>query len=240
LFLTKLNLLFEFLDKGGKEVCMFLNEILKEKVESYCVNFENNSKLFNLARERRITFDVVQKYFSGLEHLFFTNCETLKLVLDSPHLNKDLRTFLAKKLKEESGHNLWAQNDMLELVELGKVQNLNAKEDKNVLELSNFIRNFAETDPVYFLIYIFIAEYKVGILGPKWMCFLETNLGLKSENATSLSKHIELDEDHSAEALDVIKKMETSLKAEDLFKYVNLLFEKYDSFFEGLVENELS
>ncbi len=210
---------------------MELKNEIKRKVECFCDDFASSSILFEKAKANSLNIGVVTRYFAALEVLFKKNYEILESLVENKSLSEELRQYFLIKLKEEKNHDDWAKNDQ---VKIHKIRHEKvSKPQEDVFRFIKFLDEYSKKNPEYFLVYIYVAEYSVTILGPKWMSFLEQLFEMKKSDATSLSNHITLDENHHGEALEMIEKIKLEASKKDLLSFLDKLLREYYGFFDG-------
>ncbi len=154
------------------------------------------------ARAGAISRYAVLRYLESLRYLLLHSQMYLQRAESgarSRGLN-DLASFFEKKVAEEAGHDKWAEEDLsnlgggpAELEPLPAMREL-------VLYLDDLIRR----EPRLFAVYTTIAEYMTVLAGPIWVRALNEGCGVPLDSLTALTKHIEADQHHAAEAFRVL------------------------------------
>ena len=114
-----------------------------------------------------------------------------------------LEGYYAEKLREETGHDRWAEHDLEVLRRssgaTGRCEPVPAAE-----ELDAFLSATIDRDPVLYLAYVLWAEYFTVLAGGELAQHLVGACDIAPEALTCLVKHVELDKDHTEENLDVL------------------------------------
>lgn len=211
---------------------------LKEKVNFHTDKLLKNNTLFNLSGEGSVTVYLVATYVISLEHLFYHNCkDILESTKRYAHL-PGVGEFFFVKYKEEKGHDAWARADW---VKLSKKQQFTTEPSiaQSMKDLTDFLNQTMLECPYKYLAYMYAAEYGTTILGPAWMNIMRSELGLKNNDVTSLTNHIELDGDHAEEVADVTQKMNLSEDVhQSMLNFIDELYVKYDAFFEEIAHSQ--
>ena len=149
---------------------------------------------------------------------------------------KDHYNFFAEKIKEEEGHDKWAEDDL-------KIQrDLGAKESSAAIlpsmqALIDFNGSNIKKDPDLYLPYILLAEYFTVIATPPMLEALENNNNIPREAMSVLGNHAELDKHHINEWEEEVSEFLDIEKYEE--KYLSVIKEAnriYDLFCNECVE----
>lgn len=207
---------------------------LKEKVHHHTDQLLTHNLLFNLKGRGMVNFYQVATYVINLEHLFYHNCkdilESTRRYADIPHVGE----FFLSKYHEEKGHDAWARADWVKLSKREKFSREPALLD-SMKDLTDFLNHTMMECPYKYLAYMYAAEYGTTILGPVWMKIMHEELGLKNNEVTSLTNHIELDGDHAEEVADVTEELQLSEDIhERMLTFMDELYVKYGAFFSEL------
>jgi hypothetical protein len=143
--------------------------------------------------------------------------------------DKYMEDFFDKKNIDEAGHVEWAYDDLSYLgktkrkVDLLKILN-------NAKLLIDYIIENIKIDVRTYILYIFIAEYLMVLLGP----FIVYNTNSSSVEFSVVKNHVELDKNHVLEDLIAIDKCFT----ENDWFYVESIIDKF-SFYINNFYNEI-
>jgi len=145
---------------------------------------------------------MVGRYYAGISYLISHTPSLLDLSRDLAieHGAFDLVAYFEQKLREEAGHEKWAEADLEKLdtifgVSVSRVPPEGAK------ALLRSIEDGILTAPYLYLAYILFSEYMTVTLGPEWVDALQAACGIPREAQTVNVHHIELDRRHVAEGL---------------------------------------
>ena len=149
---------------------------------------------------------------------------------------KDHHKFFAEKIKEEEGHDKWAEEDL-------KIQkDLGANESSisilpSMQALIDFNARNIKKDPDLYLPYILLAEYFTVVATPSMLEALEKNNNIPKEALSVLGNHAELDKHHIDEWEEEVSEFINIEKHEE--KYLAVIKEAnkiYDRFCNECVE----
>lgn len=180
-------------------------DALKSDVERYAAEMDRKNGLYVGALTGQLTPARVSYYLHNVKHLIGrTQTHLARARERSIELGElSLAEFYATKQVEEHGHDRWAESD------LGRVRDaFGVHADENVspglLGLLRFLEDTIERDPMAYLAYAFFAEYLVVLLGPAWLELLEERCGVPASMMSVISKHADLDREHTSENMAVI------------------------------------
>lgn len=128
-----------------------------------------------------------------------------------------LAEFYDHKIDEELGHEYWAVQDLKSLEQKFGVKPSRAV-SPHMKELVDSIRKNIESDPVYYLCYILLAEHFTVLASPDWLNSLEAQCGIPASSASVIGNHVELDKDHVLEMVTVIDKFAPYEQYSEMFK----------------------
>jgi RimJ/RimL family protein N-acetyltransferase len=169
---------------------------LKGQIEAWALGFVERCELIRLARAGRLPPRALALYLESLRYLFLQGQALLGLgalrceELDDPAL----AAYFRGKLREESGHDRWAEQDLLGLPVESRGDSMPAR---GALELAALQRRALDRHPLGFAVYILWAEYFTALVGDRWLEAFARS-GFQPGSVTALSKHVEADRVHAA------------------------------------------
>lgn len=211
-----------------------VSKLLKARVEHHCNEFNEKSPLLKLGRAGGVTHFHAAAYVINLEHLFFQNCNEILEGSKKYATNKVVGDFYFHKWNEEKGHDAWARADWVKMSKTKTFERMPTVIPE-MYELTSFLSQTMRECPYKYITYMFVAEYMTPILGPIWLQILNENLGIKANEVTALSKHIDLDVGHAMEVGEFLDSLNLSENIkESIVSFVDDLFIKYNDFFSAL------
>jgi hypothetical protein len=200
----------------------------------------HDNALYVGAAEGRLTPEVVGYYLSNIRHLLHHTPLHLERarVRALARGEHSLAHYFAVKATEERGHDRWADDDLRRLRdELGAVPD--GGHAPGLLGLIRFIEATIDRDPIDYLAYILFAEYLIALMGPEWLALIEERCGIPMRMFSVISKHAELDRDHTAEGLETIDRLvRAPAKLPDMRAVLRRTFVYFDQFSAEVVAFE--
>lgn len=177
---------------------------LRVEVERYAASMPTHSPLFSRALEGTLAREHIIAYLTNMKAVIGRSVPHLKraAALATNRGDTQLARHFLKKAGEEVGHETWADND------LAQVSSLVRADEEHLLPATRALIDFIEAtiaeDPTLYLSYILLVEYLIVLLGDEWLQALERYCGIPVSSMTVVANHVELDRDHTEEALDSI------------------------------------
>jgi pyrroloquinoline quinone (PQQ) biosynthesis protein C len=202
------------MERGGAELnhegWTMISAVLKNDIEAFASRLRTSNRLLEQARKGMVTPYAVGAYLSNLMYLIREALEILSLAQGRASAigHTELAAFYLRKMKEEKGHDQWAQNDIVSLNTLFGAQAV-ADRSPAILEMLSYLRKATEEDPVQYLAYLLFTEYVTVLIGPEWLRLLEEQCGVPASMMTVVSNHVELDKDHVEACLTEIDELVT-------------------------------
>ena len=147
----------------------------------------------------------IERYLASLRHVVAHSPKGLRRAADLALLQgrDELATYLEHKCHEEAGHDVWATAD------LGVLRTAFSRQEQEgpapaVVELTSFLDDTIERDPALYLAYTVWAEYFTVLAGADLLRYLVERCGVPPSALTCLSNHIELDQEHADEGLEMV------------------------------------
>ncbi len=178
---------------------------LRYEIESHAARIRAANPLYRSAAAGQAPAAAVERYLASLRYLLAGSSPCLIRAaarardLGQHHLAEHLR----QKEIEERGHDTWAAEDLQVLRARFGTQS----DDHPVpamIELMRHIEEIIDRDPALYLAYILWAEYFTVLVGGELVENLVGRCGVPANAMTCVAKHVELDQDHAAEGVEVI------------------------------------
>ncbi|HEY6559485.1 MAG TPA: hypothetical protein VI072_19515 [Polyangiaceae bacterium] len=181
-------------------------EQLKVEIEGYAERLRSSSRLLCKARNGELAPRVVQTFLWNIRYVLGETPRNLELAqrVAVARGQAELSAFYGEKIGEESGHDRWAEHDLLSLNPELDLASALAPLDP-LAELMTFLRATIRREPSEFLVYMLFVEYLTVLLGPEWLAALEARCGIPSSSMTSIGRHVELDKHHVEDDLATIR-----------------------------------
>lgn len=183
-----------------------MSQLMKSTIESYYRRTKDSNPLYRNARMGRLKAENIHAYLNNVLYLVQHTPIHLSYAKSqaSARKMKALAVFFESKMKEEIGHDKWAEND---LSEMKKKFGSDTQRDlsPHMVRLVEFIHDTIERDPSLYVAYIFLAEYFTVLAAPEWLRDLETNCGIPRAMMSVIGNHSELDKEHVAEDIEQIE-----------------------------------
>ena len=179
-----------------------ISDALKADIDDYANDLRRSSRLLALAKAGALSPAMVGRYYAGISYLISHTSPHLTLAreLAVQHDESDLAAYFEEKLREEIGHEKWAEADLEKLETIFGVPVSRVPPD-GAKALVESIEAGIRTAPYLYLAYILFSESLTVTLGPEWVDALQVACGVPREAQTVNTRHIELDRLHVAEGL---------------------------------------
>lgn len=141
----------------------------------------------------------------------------------------ELAHFFKSKIKEESGHEKWAEADLQKFKFKAEIE----KVDDSIYEMLSDIRATIESDPRMYLVYILFNEYFLVLVAPQLLGDIEKNCGYSKNYFSIISNHQELDVHHVEHDL---KYLENHFSESEIASIKNCV-SKFSSHFSKIFTN---
>lgn len=211
---------------------------LKARMQRHLDALRERNPLPRKAREGTLTLQQFHDYLNNLVYFFRHTVIHFAIARDrSAELGRDdLVAFFDEKIREETGHERWALND---LRRSGKVQ-----DDVDLSRVAPathrllaYSVDLIERDPELFLAYMFYHEYMTVLGGPQLLADLEERCGIPREQVSAIAFHVELDQHHVEDDLAGIERVveRSPEKASQLLEVLDRTAQVADEFYAGMV-----
>ncbi|MDQ2642903.1 MAG: hypothetical protein M3020_03750 [Myxococcota bacterium] len=175
---------------------------LAAAVEAYANDLRINHPLLALAQTGRLGARDVANYLVNIRFMIEHTPRHLgqakrRATETAQH---ELAEFYARKLLEETGHDVWATSDLSRLNQEFGAQPARTP-SPHIQDLAHFIERLIADEPSHYLAYILFSEYLTVLLGPIWVRALTTQCGIPNDALSVVSQHVELDKGHVRDEL---------------------------------------
>lgn len=178
---------------------------LRYEIESHAARIRAGNPLFRSAAAGRAPAAAIERYLASLRYLLAGSSPCLvRAAARARDLGQDaLADHLIEKELEERGHDRWAEEDLGVLrAEFGT--RCDDRPVPAMVELLRYIEQIIDRDPSLYLAYILWAEYFTVLVGGELIENLVRKCGVPADAMTCVAKHVELDQDHAAEGIEII------------------------------------
>jgi hypothetical protein len=185
-----------------------ISAVLKADIDRYANDLRRSSRLLALAKAGTLTPAMVGRYYAGISYLISHTSRLLTLARELAIQDgaRDLADYFERKLREEAGHEKWADADLEKLDAIFGVPIPRVPPD-GAKALLQSVEAGIRTAPYLYLAYILLSESMTVNLGPEWVDALQAACGVPREAQTVNTHHIELDRRHVAEGLAEIDEL---------------------------------
>ena len=190
------------------------------------------SPLFQRAEQGQLSKIEIAQYLYNLRYML---SQTPTHIVESKKRANELQMatlneFLTQKLKEESGHDAWASND-LDSLSLRNLEKQSLKLVPAIVDLNEMILKIIKKNPLFYICYSLWAEYITVLLVPRWVVALENKCQILPHSLSVLIKHATLDADHVLENIEVLDRhFDGSLTEEELSHFISKVCDIYLQF----------
>lgn len=177
---------------------------LKTDIELW-VNELRQCSLVSLASQGRLPPRAVALYLESLRYLLRNSQSSLVLAASTAEKLGDaaLAHYFASKAREETGHELWAVDDLRRLPDSVTA---GLRPSPAIVRLVEHQRRLIERHPACFVAYALWAEYFTVLIGDQWLDGL-TACGFEREQVSSIARHVDADREHAAHGFAEIDRL---------------------------------
>lgn len=211
---------------------------LKKEISEFAEYLKTNNSFYRSIYEGKLDIQTLSVFTANVHYLvqhtpvhLFAAADTSKRMQMKEH-----QKFFEEKIKEEEGHDIWAEDDL-------KIQrDLGAKESStgilsSMKALTDFNASNIAKDPDLYLPYILLAEYFTVIATPSMLEALEQKNNIPKEALSVLGNHAELDKHHIDEWEEEVSVFVDIEKNEEKYmKVIKAANKIYDQFCNECVE----
>jgi len=206
-----------------------LANILIDRINRFYKKFQATNSLYQSALNGQVTPEMLMRYIVGVEHTVYSTIPNLKFAIErSRELGLPaLAAHYEHKIKEEIGHDIWAQDDEKKIEDIYGVA-VERQQPEAITRLIACHHEAIKKDPRLFLVYLMFTEYFTVISVPKWVSLLQERCSIPPETMSVLTNHAELDKEHVDEGVREINALTKGVK--DLQPYIDLLDETMEHY----------
>lgn len=179
-----------------------LGGMMKTATEQWVEQLRSGSRLAELGKQGKITPPAFAFYMESVRYLLSNSLPNLAIAVErSVELGlPELAAYFEKKIEEERGHVVWAENDLASLPE--KLVD-GVRPAESIIELAELQRKLIAEHPAYFVAYIQWNEYFTVLIGDEWLDSL-AGCGFERSKVSAISNHIEADRHHAAQGFKAL------------------------------------
>lgn len=181
-----------------------IGNALRVDIERFAAGRIRKSPLFKMAEDGLITRACLREYLENIHYLVSCTPPCLERAAERAREQGQvaLEAHFRNKLKEETGHDVWAERDIASVADSST--RLQTRPTAGMEAMVAHVRATIEREPLLYLAYILFAEHFTVVIGPEWIRLLEERCGIPSSSLSVVTNHVELDVEHVEHALDEI------------------------------------
>jgi pyrroloquinoline quinone (PQQ) biosynthesis protein C len=217
-------------------------DALRLEIEAHAARVRMSNPLLHRAAAGEVSPAAVERYLVTLRYMIANTPPNLALARDQARDAEldALAVYYSEKLAEEDGHERWADHDLQVLRDHGDFAHHRDPAPSAVV-LNRFLQRTIHRDPVLYLAYVLWAEYFTTLVGGEVVQHLVERCHMPAEALTCLSKHVELDKDHTEENLDALDALVGDPRMlEPLRRVLDTSMALFDRLCEEIVEADLA
>lgn len=177
---------------------MSIYDKVTKRTREFHQHLKANNPFYKHVYAGSLTVDQLEMYLFNIKHSLkstIPQCATGAKGSRKIGLEK-LSKFFLHKIKEETGHDQWADEDLQKIASELTSHQESHKLLPEMQALIAFNNSLVKQDPRLYLIYMLFAEYFTVIAGPEFMEALEAKCHIPRSMISVVTKHAELDKDH--------------------------------------------
>lgn len=176
-------------------------QLLSSEIENFSLRLRREHPLMAAAQQGKVEPTTVLRYLVGIRYLLRHSLPHLELASDLAASGGlvELAGFFRIKREQEAGHDIWAENDIAEMVR--RYQLTCPEPPTSMTALVAYVETIIRKDPSHYLAYVLLAELFTVQAGTAWVEALVGRCGIPRSALTAISKHVELDQHHVAEGI---------------------------------------
>lgn len=180
-------------------------DALRLEIEAHAQRGRMGNPLFVHAAAGTMTPAAVGRYLVALHYMVERTPPNIARARDRARAAglEALADYYAKKFLEEDGHQLWSAADLEVFRETFGIP-IEPTPVPAIVELADYLRELIDREPVLYVPYLLFVEYITVLTGGELVRLLVERCGVPAEALTCASNHVELDQEHTDEGLDVI------------------------------------
>ncbi|HZU81566.1 MAG TPA: hypothetical protein VE987_01560 [Polyangiaceae bacterium] len=213
-----------------------VGETLRGEIERYAQALVRSNDLFLAAQNGALTADDVRLYVRGLLFLIQGTMRVLHRAAEraSDAGRGALADHYLRKIREERGHDQWAERD-LDSLPGAATASTQGEEQPALRDLLRYLDQVVDRDPSLLLSYILVAEYLTVLVGPAWLGALESRCGIQQRQVTVVANHVELDREHAIEGVREIDAMVGPDKRDAMLEVARSSLRHFERFWSDVV-----
>jgi len=198
---------------------MTVADDLAARIRIHAAAAREENPLFRSTLAGRVTPAGFAIYLANIRYLIAKTISHLKLAhsVAKKRGRLDLAAHFEHKIDEETGHELWADQDRQALRARFEVPT-DFELLASMRRLVTYIEHTIESNPARYLSYMLFAEYYTVLAAPEWLVALDEHCGIPTSMVSVISKHIELDQAHAAEGLREIDELIEPVEGAELIE----------------------
>lgn len=211
---------------------MDLASNLKRATERFYERLKNENGFYRSVFQGDVKLDTIAYFLESIRHLVSHTPKQLLLALKEAEKRgyKELAQIYRVKLKEETGHDQWAVDDLNAIAVLSPDLKKPTHIAPAIEEMIRRNESNIKKDPYHYLVHIFFAEYFTVCDGPDFMAALE-KIGIKPHMMSVVDNHVSLDVEHVQEWEDIIGQLvDSSSHGKTFLTLLQESFEVYERF----------
>ena len=182
-----------------------IGSALRYEIEGYAARLRTGCPMFHAATVGTLSPTSVERYLASLRCMVASSSPYLeRAAVRARSLgHEELAAFFSSKAAEERGHDEWAEHDLHVLRSRFDVTFDDAPVPA-ILTLMRFCEETIDRNPVLYLAYVLWAEYLSTLIGGEFVAALVQQCGVPRTALTCADKHVELDQEHAADDIEII------------------------------------
>lgn len=213
-------------------------ENLKTEIDQFFARLTREARLWKLAEQGKVTPRIVAAYLRTLHYQLGATLPHSALARDrARELGlQGLSDYFARKIPEETGHTVWAEDDLAALRTAFGVEG--PLEPKPAIKrMVQFLETTARETPAGYLGYANFTEYFTVIAGPGWVRMLVERCGITTSMLSVITHHVELDVEHAARGFEELAQLIREEDQDAVFTTVRTVMRCLEDFYDELADD---
>jgi hypothetical protein len=213
-----------------------ISDLLRARVDQYVTELRS-STILQQANAGALRPSAIASYIEGLRYLTKETVRLLRLAAEQAGQTGDaeLGAHYQKKVREEVGHDRWAENDLRKLASTFSLREA-PRSSRALSELTSRLQTLIEERPVTYLGYLLLVERMTVLLGPEWLTSLDQACGVPSDHLTVVRNHVELDQEHVDDGLEEIDRLAKDGDLESMLATIEESTQLLSAFLDEVLE----
>lgn len=206
---------------------MSLIDIVNYEMQTRSDRFWNSHTFFCRLRAGQVSQNQIASYLFKLGELVKQTPAHLAVAIRTCQGTdqNELGAHLEQKLREETGHEQWALNDIKSL-QFQATLDQNGPRSTAVRAFVEWIFEQAASNMLIYNSYIYSVESITVYLGPRVLALMEAKAGVNRDQASVIAHHVELDVQHTAEMIPWMERLMNNRVDEQRLKPVTLAIDR--------------